>query len=332
MQIGYGDMARSLMMSRQNAATKAEMTRLSQEVTTGLAADSARHLSGDLGHVNALDAAQARLAAYATTTSELATRATAMQSALGTVSELAATAVSSLLPLDAMATPARVDAAATGSRAALDTVMTTLNTRFGDRGLFSGTATASAPLASSAQLLTALQSVIAGATGAADAEAAVTDWFSDPAGYHAMIYAGGDVPGAIPVAEGETVSLDVTADDPALRDLIRGLSLATLVGEGLFAGQPEARRTLAERAGTIVLGAQDGLTATRARLGLAEARIADAATRNDAEGAAYDLARADLLGIDGYDAATRLTGAEERLQLLYALTARLSNLSLVDYI
>ena len=41
MQIGYGDMARSLMMSRQNAATKAEMTRLSQEVTTGLAAAKA---------------------------------------------------------------------------------------------------------------------------------------------------------------------------------------------------------------------------------------------------------------------------------------------------
>ncbi len=332
MQIGYGDMARSLMMSRQNAATKAEMTRLSKEVTTGLAADSAKHLAGDLGQVNALDSAQARLAAYATTTSELATRATAMQTALATVSVLAELAVSSLLPMDATASPARVDAAATTSRDALETVMTTLNTRFGDRGLFSGTATATAPLASASQLLSSLQSVIAGATGAADAEAAVTAWFADPAGYRAAIYAGGEVPGAIPVAEGEAVSLDVTADDPALRDLIRGLSLAALVADGLFAGQPEARRTLAAQAGTIVLGAQDSLTETSARLGQAEARIADAATRNDSEASAYDLARADLLGIDGYDAATRLTGAEERLQLLYALTARLSNLSLVDYI
>lgn len=332
MQIGYGDMARTLLMSRQTTAAKTAMTRLSQELTTGLASDSARHLAGDLGQVNTIDAAKARLAAFTTVTTELGTRAGAMQTALGVVADQVQSAVSALLPLDATTTPSRVDAAGKTARSALETVVATLNTRFGDRSLFAGTASDVTPLAGSASLLAALQSVTAGAVTAADAEAAVSAWFNDPAGFSATIYAGGPPAGGLPVAEGDTVRLDLTADEPALRGVIKGLAMAALVDTGLFAGQPEARRDLAARAGSLLLNAQDGLTETAARLGLAEAHIADAATRNAAEGAAYDLARTSVLGIDSYDSATRLTDTEERLQLLYALTGRLSKLSLVDYI
>jgi flagellar hook-associated protein 3 FlgL len=332
MQIGYGDMARTLLMSRQTTAAKTAMTRLSQELTTGLASDSARQLSGNLGQVNTIDAAMARLAAFTTVTTEMGTRAGAMQTALGVVADLAQSGISALLPLDATTTSSRVDAAATTARAALETVISTLNTRLGDRALFSGTAGDTAPLAGADDLLAALQPLTAGAASAADAEAAVAAWFDDPSGFPATFYAGGPAAGPLPVAEGDTVRLDLTADDPALRGVMKGLAMAALVDSGLFAGQPEARRDLATRAGSVLVNAQDGLTETSARLGLAEAHIADAATRNAAESAAYELARTNLLGIDSYDTATRLTDTEERLQLLYELTGRLSKLTLVDYI
>ena len=50
------------------------------------------------------------------------------------------------------------------------------------------------------------------------------------------------------------------------------------------------------------------------------------------EATALGLARADLIAVDGYDAASRLKETETRLQTIYALTARLSELSLANYL
>ena len=57
-----------------------------------------------------------------------------------------------------------------------------------------------------------------------------------------------------------------------------------------------------------------------------------AATRNDAEGTGLRIMHNRLASADPYEAATALTDAEARLEKLYALTARLSRLSLMDYL
>ena len=44
------------------------------------------------------------------------------------------------------------------------------------------------------------------------------------------------------------------------------------------------------------------------------------------------LERSDILAVDPYETATALTQAEASLQNLYALTVRLSRLSLTDYL
>lgn len=332
MQIGYGDLAQTLLLRRHTAAAKADITRLSQEVTTGLTSDTARHLSGNLGQVNAIDAAQARLAAYGTVTDELGPLASALQSGLGVIADLADTAQAALLPAAGTVTTTQVDGAAAAARSALDTMMSTLATRFGDRSLFGGSATATTAVGDSAALLAALGPVVAGATDAESARTAISDWFDDPAGFAAQMYHGSDPAGPVPVAEGVSVRLQVTANDPALREVMKGLAMGALLDDGLFAGQPEARADLAAQAGQSLLAAGDGLTQLAARLGSAQEKIADAATRNTAESSALDIARVDLLGVDSYDASTRLTDAEDRLQLLYTLTSRLSDLSLVNYL
>jgi len=63
-----------------------------------------------------------------------------------------------------------------------------------------------------------------------------------------------------------------------------------------------------------------------------EAQIDGATARNTAESSALELARAELIAIDPYKAATDLTSVQTQLETLYALTARLSRLSLVEYL
>ena len=63
-----------------------------------------------------------------------------------------------------------------------------------------------------------------------------------------------------------------------------------------------------------------------------EGQVAAAQSRNGSESSALQIARSEMVAVDAYDAATRLTDAETRLQTLYAVTARLSSLSLTDYL
>ena len=68
------------------------------------------------------------------------------------------------------------------------------------------------------------------------------------------------------------------------------------------------------------------------RIGISEARIDEASTRNESESNALQVLKYDLLGVDAYDAATRMETAQNQLETLYAVTARLSRLSLVDFL
>ena len=60
--------------------------------------------------------------------------------------------------------------------------------------------------------------------------------------------------------------------------------------------------------------------------------VEQADTRNGAQQTALSLARSNLVAADPYETASALTQTEGNLQTLYALTARLSRLSLTDYL
>lgn len=331
-QIRYGDLAQTLLLANTTSTAKQAITRLSQEVTTGVSSDTVRYLSGNLGQINAIDTSLQRLTAFKTATNELGALATATQAALATISELGDSAQSALLTSIGTASVAQVDSGALAARTALEGVISTLNSRFGERSLFSGTQLSGPAVADFDTMMTALESAVAPAISAEDAASLVSDWFDDPAGYASIGYTGGPPVGEVPIAEGETATLSLTAQDPAIRSYLKGLAMGALLDRGLFSGQPETRRDLAGAAGKALLSAQSGMTYLAADLGMDEERISNAATRNGTEITALGLARIDLVGVDSYEASTQLTEAEEKLKLLYALTARLSNLSLVEYL
>ena len=69
-----------------------------------------------------------------------------------------------------------------------------------------------------------------------------------------------------------------------------------------------------------------------ANLGTLQQTVQNAITRNDAESSVLQSARLSLLSVDPYETATKYQQTQDQLQTLYAITARASRLSLVDFL
>ena len=102
-------------------------------------------------------------------------------------------------------------------------------------------------------------------------------------------------------------------------------------GRGLLNGLPE-ERAWARRSGEALVSSSDGRIALAARIGTVEAQIEDASSRNSAEATALGILRSANGSVDPYEAATRLENARAQLESLYLVTARVSRLSLVEFL
>lgn len=330
--ISIGDLSQSLLLKRQNAAMKADLQRLTTELTNGRVTDAAAHLRGNLAPLAGLDASLTRIEGFVQVTAEASRTGAALQNVLGLVDTVATGLGPALLLAGQGGAGSILTGAAAQARQSLDQVVGVLNTRVADRSLLAGVATDGPAMVGSAMLLSLAEVVVAGAVGAAGVEAALQDWMDDPAGFAAQAYLGGAARPPLPVAEGETVALDVTANDPAMRNTLKGLLMGALLQRGVLSGDPQARTDLARRAGEHLAETAPDRAHLAARVGMAQARIAAAEVRNAAERSGLLMARQEMLGVDGYETATALQQTQTRLETLYTLTARLSRLNLADYL
>ena len=68
------------------------------------------------------------------------------------------------------------------------------------------------------------------------------------------------------------------------------------------------------------------------RVGVAEERMATVQARNEASDVTLNLAYNKLAGRDQFEAAAELSQLESQLQISFLATARLANLSLVNFL
>lgn len=327
-----GDLTHSFLFRRQSVALKTDMQRLSQEVTTGLASDTGAHLSGNLAPLASIENSLSRLQGHSSVTTELQGVASAMQTTLTAINDISSQLSSQLLGATEGAVSAQVDAAGADAAQKFASVVGLLNTRFGDRTLFAGVEGSGPALADADTLMASLQTAVSGAVSAEDIATAVDNWMSDPSGFSATGYLGGAPLTAVSIAPSEQTQLSITAADPAIRATLKGLAMAALLDKGVLAGNPTARKDLAQAAGSSLLDSSQDRANLQGHLGSIESQISQAVSRNGAETTALNIARNDLLSVDPYETATRLQNTQTQLETVYALTARLSRLSLVDYL
>lgn len=334
--ISHGDLAQSLFLRRSSAAAEGRLKTLTQELASGRHADVARATGGDFKLLSGIEASLRVLQAYKTTADEAALFGAGAQTALETVQTLAQDAGAAYAAAGTNGVGAIVTTAAAGARQKFDAAVAALNANVGDRYLFSGAASDQRPLIAADDMLATLTTLTTGMVLASDVVTAVHDWFAAPrggGGFMDLAYGGADLPaGPYPVAAGESASFGVTAGDPALRQTLEGLALAALVGAGSLAGDTAGRALVLRKGGEALLAAGRTMADLRARLGTAEAAVAGARTRNSAEASALEIARNGIVAADPFETASALEDARQQLETLYTITARLSRLSLSEYL
>jgi len=333
--VSIGDLSRGFAMRTQNAEIKARLNRLGEEVTTGVTADPSARLRGDFRALGAIERSLKVMDSYDLATKEAALTTDAMQLALERVHQAGQILSPGLLDASTMHDARTIEALGRESEEWLGLSVASLNGQVGGRSLFSGAATDRAALATGAEILNEVKTAVTGLTTAQDVLAAIDAWFDTPGGgFETVGYVGSANPaGAVRLNDRNSMTLDVTAADPVIRDALKGLVAGALLADGTTLGGDFAERAaLAGAAGERMLTNAGDLAALQGEIGTAQSRIETIKTENAASRHMLDLARVDMLAVDPYDAATEFQAVEAQLETIYTITARLSRLSLADYI
>jgi len=330
---GSSDLSRLYLSSGQNARLKADLARLSAELSSGQVADPARRLGAGLPRLADLDRQLGLTEGFTRATVQVTHSLRIMQNALDAVEGARSALADNALLVSGTGGSMRVTTVAETARQGFSTTVSALNARIGNQSLFAGRATDVSPLAPADQMLAALRLAVAGAVTVQDAVDVVDAWFAPGGGFHTDGYLGDSgVPLSRQVDQGVTVTIPLRADDPALTGILAATAMAALADDPALAFSDEARRQLVARAGERLLTAAEPLVQTAARLGQAEARLDAVASTHAARSSALSLMRTELLAADPFDAAAALQEVQTQLETHYALTARLSRLSLANYL
>lgn len=334
--VSIGDMAQTFQLRRHNVQLQRHLQQLSEELTTGVKADLAKAVSGDFKVLAGIDRTLQNLDSYHTATTEAAHFAASLQASLAVTQDIATELAPGLVSVATSGDPTLVDTLVNDARQKFHAAVSALNTQVGDRYLFAGAATDQKPITGSQDILDALSLAVAGQMTATGVQTAVAAWFDAPVGgggYLDTVY-GGSANALAPfrLGEGNSAVLDVTAADAPLRGMLESLALGALLAEGVLAGDHTERAVLATTAGESLFAANGQMAALRARIGTVEAHIDAAATRNSAEKSALEIARTGIVAADPYETASALEAVQTQIETLYSLTARLSRLSLADYL
>ncbi|RWR08039.1 flagellin [Paenirhodobacter populi] len=336
--LSTGDMALTYQLRTHNTQIKQTLSRLSDELTTGVKSDIGKAVQGNFTTLSALEASRARLSSYKLAANQTEIFVTSAQSALENIQNQASQIGKSLISAASSPAAASADVALSAAAEAFTSVLSALNTRTNGRYVFAGEDSQTKPFASSQEILTALTGTVEGMTDPAQIIAAIDAWFDVPASTgetdeFAAAYKGSSLPAAgIRISDTDTLTFPVTGNDTAIRDTLKGLALAALVSADVIGGDNDLRSSLTQSAGLYLTAADTGLATLRGKVGLIEEKIADAQAAQTAEISSIDLAKAKLLEADPYETATALEAVETQLQTLYTLTTRLSQLSLTNYL
>lgn len=328
-----GDQARAFAMQAASSRIKTTMATLTAELSSGEVADLGSRLQGNTQELAGIEARLSMLAQFTRNAAEAAAHTNGMQDALTSVQSMTNGLGQGLYLEPEAVTDDLMTARSAQAASVLQAAIGQLNGSVGQRFLFSGTQSDTPPLASADAILTALDAKVAGLTTAEDVARAVSDWFDAPlgmGGFSDVAYHGGSGGQTTPIGEDTAITLTTTALSPAIRDSLKSLATAAMVDRVTLAGTEE--RKLLKTAGKGLLDNSPALIAEMSRVGYVQQVVSTAQTEGTAATATLQTARNTLREADPLATAAALSEAETKLQTLYSVIGRLSQLKLVDYL
>lgn len=329
-----GDLAQTAMLRLGQGRLKADLARLSTELTTGQRQEAHPRLGGDLTPLMGLQRSRQALTPWQGAASEAATAHDAGQNALAALSDISTSMAHRAFDVAGLGTDSDIARTAEQAREDFARLTAALNTPAGGRALFAGTATDGAATVDGATMLQQIAdaATAAGAISAGDVMDVIDAYFAPGGGYDTAGYLGADAAAATGIGPRDSVPGLPTAADSRVRDVLRAAAVGALAADDGLQLSATDRRLMVETTATHLLAAEAGLTDLRATVGRGQEAIEEGLTRLSSEAAALDLAIADLVAADPFETAARLEATSVQLETLYAVTARLSNMGLAGYL
>lgn len=328
-----GDMAQAFSLRYRNTVLKTEIQTLNKELATGQADDLAAHLGGSYAQLTSLERDMRVLEGYNINIVEAKQLTDAMQVRLDQLFQLSSDFSGNLISSVSSGNAATQSALAVEAEVHFATIVSVLNSQTAGRSMFAGEATDRPALIDSADILSEISNVISGSSSLADVQTNLDTWFSDPAGFDSFAYTGGtnDI-APFQLSETSQMSLSVRADAQEFKDVLKALATVIASEDPGLSIDAETKDELRQAAGLGLLQAQENLVGLQAEIGLAQESIAQWNVRTQSEMLSLEYAKGALLAIDPYEKASELEAAQFQLEALYAVTARLSQLSLVNFL
>jgi len=182
-------------------------------------------------------------------------------------------------------------------------------------------------------MLSDIVSAVGAATEKEDIINAIDDWFDAAGGgFETLGYLGNHDYQNRQIDANLSTEISVRADDSHIRNLLKGLSYAAVASEISGALTDRTLSELLNDSGVSLVGAAGGMSTLQERLGEKEESVDIAVSSNSAQLSSFEMARSDLIKADPFETATKLQDIQTQLETHFAVTARLSNLSLVDFL
>jgi flagellar hook-associated protein 3 FlgL len=314
----------SAAFSQTVASLRESITRSAEESTTGRYSDLTAQLSGRIGTAMLSQKAVDDISFQRELLSLREGRLEVTQRSLTLINDRVLGLDTSMREALANEDEMAQGLTARDAKAALGNVYNALNVRFGERYLFAGDTTDTQPLGDPEDLLADLRGLADAASDPADFAAALDTYFNAPSGG----WQTSSLRSALSASDPDAV----TANDPAIVELISGLAVMALSdpadSPALFKQNPDITLTAAEQVTTGLTA----LTNLRADRGVIQEQIETEKTSLDIEETIFTAAFNNLSARDQYEAASELQELQTALESAYLLTSRLSSLSLLNYL
>ncbi len=329
-----GDMAQHMMNTRRTTSVKQDLNRLAYELGSGRKADVAKALKGDFNMLAGVERQLTVLEGYDIAAKDASLFLETAQSTLDQIQTVTGDLGRDLLSASESGLSASVVSVAKTARNDFEAIVSALNGRVADRSLFAGTATDGAPLVDANSMMTQISAAVAGSATISDIVTAVDDYLmSAGGGFETGAYTGSlnDL-APMRLNDNQSADFNVRADSTELREAMRDSALAALaLDPGLNLDLTEQKQ-LMEIAGERLLTGQDNLTSVRADIGFNQERVENAMAENSLSRSSMLMTQSDLLSADQTDVAGKLQAVQVQLEMVYTITARLSQLTLANYV
>ncbi|MBE3639717.1 hypothetical protein [Mangrovicoccus algicola] len=331
--LSIGDMAQFFNLRNQTARLQYRLDDSLTELGSGEVADLSSHMRGNFSRISGIEHDLELLDGYLATSKTakvlLDAQAVSFEKARSYAHDLGMSLIEAAQSADDNLKSATLKK----GRSDFNSIISALNVQSSGRSLFSGDATNVRPFNDPEVILASLETYLSSEVDADGVWTAAETWFSAGGGYETVAYQGSDVPlGAISVAPGERVLVDLSGHSPEVRDLVRLHALAAVLDRGTLNLIDAEQRNLMSSVGEGLVNSDRELIYKQAEIGVQQERIDMLLSQESSRRFSLLETRKGMVSVDVDEVVVNISELKIRLESVYAATARVSNLSLVNFL